>query len=161
MAVRAGAHLALFAFVGILCARLLLGDAILGALKRVLLCWLELEVVDSCWLRLGGPNGENRLMEKMLEALAVSLGLAGVGVRFQGYVEVDERTFRLSSDAGERHVLLTLGLGLSQYVVAVQMDMRKRLFAMADLEEAARQAVGSASLAAGWFEDTTTEAPGL
>ena len=58
-------------------------------------------------------------------------------------------------------MLLTVELRLSQYVVAVQVDMRKKLFAMAGLEEAARQAVESASLAAGWFEGTTTEAPGL
>lgn len=57
-------------------------------------------------------------------------------------------------------MLQTVGLRLSHYVVAVQVDTRKRSFATAGLEEGARQAVGSASPAAGWFEGTTKEAPG-
>lgn len=97
VAVRAGALPAPFAFAGTLCARLLPEGAIRGALTRVRLCWPELEVVDSCWLRSGVPNGENRLRVRMLEGLAGFLGLAGVGVRFQDCAEVvDERTFRSS-----------------------------------------------------------------
>lgn len=95
VAAQAGALPALFAFVETLCAHFLLGGAILDALRTVLLCWQESEVVDSCWLHSAGPNGENRSTVRMLEALAGSLGLAGEDVRFQDCVEeVDEHTFR-------------------------------------------------------------------
>lgn len=91
VAAQAGALLALFAFVETLCAHLLRGGAIRDALRTVLLCWQESEVVDSCWLHSVGPNGENRSMVRMLEVLA------GEDVRFQDCVEeVDERTFRSS-----------------------------------------------------------------